>query len=80
MKKSEATTATIRRVARPRGTLSDQTLRELADVLAKKDAVEAEVRAVVVKALHEGSFSAVHQATGLSTNTLQRWKNETATD
>lgn len=31
---------------------------------------------VVVTALKEGSFSAVAEATGLSKDTLQRWKRE----
>lgn len=37
---------------------------------------QAEFKAGVVAALDEGSFSAVAEATGLSKDTLQRWKKE----
>lgn len=69
-------TDTIRSVARPRGVLSEETLRELA--LSKKNLEhrEAVYRRTVLAALSEGSFSAVAEATGLSKDTLQRWKRE----
>lgn len=71
---SDATT--IRRVPRPRGELSDRRERRLALAASARDKAEAAYRAEVVAALHEGSFSEVSKVTGLSTNTLQRWKRE----
>lgn len=79
-------TATIRRVPRARGTLTDEQLRRLNRTRAKRDKAEAAhedakaaYRAEILKVLSEGgSFSEVHNATGVSTNTLQRWKKEAA--
>lgn len=68
--------ATLRRVARPRGKLSAKTLRTLATERDRLDFAESAYRRVVLAALEEGSFSEVSRATGLSTNTLQRWKRE----
>lgn len=68
--------ATIRRVARPRGELSDETLGLLGLRFLDMATAEALYRQAVLAALAEGSFSAVSEATGLSTNTLQRWKRE----
>lgn len=62
---------------RPRGELSDgrgETLREFRD---RAERAQAEYREEVLAALAAGgSFSWVAQETGLSTNTLQRWKKE----
>tara|TARA_R100001244_G_scaffold6385_8_gene7504 strand:- start:2290 stop:2511 length:222 start_codon:yes stop_codon:yes gene_type:complete len=70
-------TATIRRVSRPRGTLTDAQIRLLTRTAEKSEKAQAEYRAAVVRVLTEGgSFSEVSAATGLSTNTLQRWKRE----
>jgi hypothetical protein len=68
--------ATIRRVSRPRGELTPAQIRRLERAAVKREAGEAEYRTEVLDALAESSFSAVSQATGLSTNTLQRWKRE----
>lgn len=69
-------TATIRRVSRPRGELSPKTLKALSFYEQRRENAEANYREAVLAALDEGSFSEVSKATGLSTNTLQRWKRE----
>jgi len=47
----------------------------------KLDDAKDELRRVVLSILAEGaSFSEVSKATGLSTNTLQRWKREANDD
>lgn len=69
-------TATIPRVSRPRGELTPATLRALAKEQARREESEERYRRAVLDALAEGSFSEVSRATGLSTNTLQRWKRE----
>jgi transposase-like protein len=70
-------TATIRRVARPRGELTDAQLRRLSKAAKRQVEADAAYRAEVVVVLAEGaSFAEVSKATGLSTNTLQRWKRE----
>lgn len=51
-------------------------INELADVKAERDMWERDYRAAVVRALAEGSFNEVSKATGLSKDTLQRWKRE----
>lgn len=64
-------------VAHPRGDLDEETRRTLAALVNKRDAITDEIRAAVVAALAAGgSFRAVHDATGISTTTLQRWKRE----
>lgn len=69
--------ATIRRVARPRGELSEQQRRLLARAGREREVADIKYRAAVVRTLAEGaSFSEVSAFTGLSTNTLQRWKRE----
>ncbi len=70
-------TATIRRVARPRGEMTEQQRRRWIRAENKVDDAKDELRRVTVEILAEGaSFSEVSKATGLSTNTLQRWKRE----
>lgn len=70
-------TATIRRVPRPRGELTPDQLRRFIRAENKVDAAKDELRRVVLSILAEGaSFAEVSKATGLSTNTLQRWKRE----
>jgi DNA-binding phage protein len=72
-------TATIPRVPRARGTLTDEQLRQLARAADKRATAEADYRATVLAVMAAGgSFSEVAKATGLSTNTLQRWKKEAA--
>jgi len=74
-------TATIPRVARPRGELSSEQYRRLAKAVKRQVAADAAWRAEVVAVLTEGaSFAEVAKATGLSTNTLQRWKREARAD
>lgn len=69
--------ATIRRVARPRGALTKEQARALQAAAKRVADEQAFYRASVLRALAEGaSFSEVSKATGLSTNTLQRWKRE----
>ena len=68
--------ATIPRVARPRGALTKKTLDDLDRRRRRADFEQQNYRDAVVDALDEGSFTAVSEATGLSTNTLQRWKRE----
>lgn len=68
--------ATIQSMSRPRGVLSDETLVLLHLRFLDMSTAEALYRMAVLDALAEGSFSEVSMATGLSTNTLQRWKRE----
>lgn len=69
--------ATIRRVARPRGELTDAQKALLSALGASAQKIQEDYRAAVVYALDKGaSFSEVSKFTGLSTNTLQRWKRE----
>jgi len=69
--------ATIRRVARPRGEMTQAQLRRWVRAENKVDDAKDELRRVTVEILAEGaSFAEVSKATGLSTNTLQRWKKE----
>lgn len=75
-----ASDATIRLVSRPRGELTAARLRQLARAAKKRESAESEYRAVVLAALAESSFSVISEATGLSTNTLQRWKREYGDD
>ncbi len=70
-------TATIRRVARPRGELTKEQLSEIGWAHKAMEQETARYRRAVLRALGEGaSFAEVSKATGLSTNTLQRWKRE----
>lgn len=69
--------ATIRRVSRPRGEMTKDQLRRWVRAENKVDDAKDELRRVTVEILTEGaSFAEVSKATGLSTNTLQRWKRE----
>lgn len=72
------TDATIGRVSRPRGVLSDEQMDCLNYLRQMADAAEDEYRDTVLDYLkHKGvSFSEMSKFTGLSTNTLQRWKRE----
>lgn len=64
-------------VTRPRGVLSDGQAQQLQKLRADRDRTETEYRRAVVDALRfGGSFSEVSKATGLSKDTLQRWKKE----
>lgn len=75
----DAGVVTIPRVPRARGILTDDQLRRLARAAEKREKADAEYRAEVLDVMAAGaSFSEVAKATGLSTNTLQRWKKEAA--
>lgn len=71
-------TATIPRVSpRPRGSLSDEQARRLDMAIGDLEKSKQRARETVAAVLSEGaSFMEVSKATGLSTNTLQRWKRE----
>jgi uncharacterized protein YerC len=70
-------TATVPRVSRPRGELDADRCKRLARLAEKADTAKADLRAEAVRALADGgSFAWVSEVTGLSTNTLQRWKRE----
>lgn len=74
-------TATIPRVPRQRGFLTATQERRLQRAAMKREAAESAYRAEVLAVMAEGgSFSEVSKATGLSTNTLQRWKREASPD
>lgn len=70
--------ASLRPMApRPRGDLTDAQRRKIDKAAKACDDAQAIYRAVVLAAMAEGaSFAEVSKATGLSTNTLQRWKRE----
>lgn len=70
------TTDTIGRVPRPRGVLSDETVEDLKYRKNRVELAQVSYRISVLAALDEGSFSAVAEATGLSKDTLQRWKRQ----
>ncbi len=70
-------TATIPRVPRLRGETTPAQRRAIASAADRADKANAAYRQVVLGALAEGaSFAEVSKASGLSTNTLQRWKRE----
>lgn len=70
-------TATIQPMPRPRGNLDDEQKRLLDEFREKAEDWQEAYRDLVVTVLGEGaSFSEVSKFTGLSTNTLQRWKRE----
>lgn len=69
--------ATIPRVSRPRGSLTDQERLTAIRLRAKAERAQDDYRNYVVQLLKSGrSFAEVSADTGLSTNTLQRWKRE----
>jgi DNA-directed RNA polymerase specialized sigma24 family protein len=62
-----------------KGTLSPEDEQELLDAKQIYDSAQemlAEYRAVVIYMLDKSSYREVARLTGLSTNTLQRWKRE----
>ena len=71
-------TATIPRVSRPRGVLSENEEHVVANMKAAASRAQDEYRSYCVFLLVERgrSFAEVSKSTGLSTNTLQRWKRE----
>jgi len=69
--------ATIPRVSRPRGELDAARRKRLAKAAERADNAKADLRAEALRALADGgSFAWVAEVTGLSTNTLQRWKRD----
>jgi len=73
-------TATIPGVPRPRGDLTDDELYVVANLQNQLATAQADYReyCVMLLTLRGRSFSEVSKATGLSTNTLQRWKRESS--
>ncbi len=71
-------TATVPPVSpRPRGSLSDEQASRLDSAISELEKSKQRARETVAAVLSEGaSFMEVSKATGLSTNTLQRWKRE----
>lgn len=73
-------TATVRTVPRARQSLDDRQIARLARALERREKAETAAvqayRTEVLAVLAESSFAVVAEATGLSTNTLQRWKRE----
>lgn len=68
---------TIRRVARPRGLLTDLQMNQTVFLRELADSAQRDYREWVVGLLADGcSFNEVSKATGLSKDTLQRWKRE----
>lgn len=64
-------------VSRPRGELTPAQVRRLTRAAERRQQAEVDYRAEVLAVMAEGaSFAQTSQATGLSTNTLQRWKRE----
>jgi DNA invertase Pin-like site-specific DNA recombinase len=62
-----------------RGELGADRRKRLARLSERADAAKADLRTEAVQALADGgSFAWVAEVTGLSTNTLQRWKREDA--
>lgn len=74
------TPATVQRVPRPRGELTSARARRLAHLVKARSDAEANLRIEALLALTEdgASFREVSDLTGLSTNTLQRWKRESS--
>lgn len=71
--------ATIRRMSRPRGVPTKNEVMLMSRVKERAEIAAKDYRDCVVSVLLNGaSFSEVSKATGLSTNTLQRWKREAA--
>ena len=68
---------TIPRMARPRGEVTPAQLRRLLAASRKAREADEAMRATFVAVLTEGaSFAELSKETGVSTNTLQRWKRE----
>lgn len=64
-----------------RGELSAEDQRRLLEAKAEDDAtsnVRGRYREVVVEMLEKSSYREVGRLTGLSTNTLQRWRRESS--
>lgn len=71
------TDARIQTMARPRGVLTEKQAETLWRLHADARLAHEFFKSEVVAALEGGgSFSEVARVTGLSTNTLQRWKRE----
>lgn len=64
---------------RPRGEIDQSDRRKIAKAAKAVADAQAAHRAAVLAAMENGaSFAEVAAETGLSTNTLQRWKRESA--
>lgn len=71
-----AENATIGRVSRPRGVLTNEQVTRLRELRDLAEGAQAAYRMQTVLAVEASSFATVSEVTGLSTNTLQRWKRE----
>ena len=68
-------TGTVERVPQNRGIISEAGKKRLLAAKAKRDAGEAEYRAAVLEEAADGaSVRELAAFTGLSTNTISRWK------
>jgi hypothetical protein len=76
MTANEAASATIQPVARPRGELSEVENDRLLTAWGEWQFQQHVWRKAALAAVEASSFRAVSEATGISTNTLQRWKRE----
>lgn len=71
------TTATVPRVGNPKRVLTTEDEHAIRDAMSRAQAVQDEVRAVVLAAHSHGASVRVLSAfTGMSTNTIMRWKKE----
>lgn len=68
--------ATVQRVARPRGELSEFERDALLAVQREADETATAFRKVALLMVEKSSFRTVSELTNISTNTLQRWKRE----
>lgn len=69
-------TASVQPVARPKGDLTQADYNRLVRAVGRWELAEQEMKQAVAAAVEASSFRAVSEATGFSTNTLQRWKRE----
>lgn len=69
--------ATVHRVGNPKRVLTAEDEQAIRDVLNRAQAVQDEVRAAVLSAhAHGASVRSLAEFTGMSTNTIMRWKKD----
>lgn len=72
-----ARAATVPRVGNPKRVLTAEDEQAIRDVLNRAQAVQDEVRHVVLAAhSHGASVRVLSEFTGMSTNTIMRWKKD----
>ncbi|MDR6172668.1 DNA-directed RNA polymerase specialized sigma24 family protein [Curtobacterium sp. SORGH_AS776] len=72
-----AAPATVPRVGNPKRVLSAEDEQAIRDVLNRAQAVQDEVRTAVLTAhAHGASVRSLAEFTGMSTNTIMRWKKD----